>query len=1537
MKIKKVLKWLGIAVALPIVLFLLAAITVYLPPVQQFIKNRVTTYLSEKTGMQISIERVKLAFPLDLSVDRMKAVDHGDTLVAADALRLKVRVKPLLRRMIDISGFELWRAQVDTKSYISDVRIKGRFGLLALSSPSKVNLLKELVEVNKIELEKGNVQVLLSDTAKKDTTKKTPIRWKIILGRADISQTRFFVRMPGDSMRMGGYIGEAKIKEGDFNLEKKDYKTLYLEILRSELNYDIPQAIYSKGFDANHLALTNLNLHADTLHYYKKRLSVGIPLFAANEKSGLMIRNLHGLIALDSSKVMLPAFHVRTPNTELNATAEMNWKALRTGQGGQMDFDIKGFVGRRDVLLLAGAHAGRIASYYPNATLRIDCNAQGNMDFMRINRLNVLLPGYISLRSRGHVGCMMSSKRRYGSLNYNVETYHTSFCYKMLPFSVRKFVRIPNRMQLTGKVNFAGDCYGTNSTLRVGRGKVLLQGQYDISAQNYRGKVVSHTFPLYEFFPKDSLSALTASFEASGKGLDFLGAGTRLKAKGSINHFNYGHVPLDSIWISGNLMGGHAVANLKAQNKMLIANMNITGNILKRQVKASVKGSMEKLNMLYLTNGKDSTVLMAELDVNGNVVPGTKAFGVTGELKNINVITRTMGYPADEVVFGFKTTADSTQGYLKSGDLNARLYSNKPLEEIANRLVECGNQLTKQFKAAHFDENAWRRYLPNMGLYVKAGKQNPLFQLMHFRGYDADSLYVELSTNRDKGLNGHLLLLAFRTGNLLLDKTMVRIYQDSSGVRLESNIENTKKSNPHRFKANVSGAVLTDGFSVRALFKDQQNVEGLNLGLRADLAPNGNLTFHVFPEHSVIAYRKFTVNKDNFLTLGKDKHIKANVDLYADDRTRLKIVTPDADSTRDVTISLRHVNLDELSDVVPYMPKLGGFLTGDIHAAWKDNDLSAVSQLELQDFRYQECPMGNLGAEVSFLPDGADKHYITANISSKEKEVVTMTGNYLDKGAGSLDMKVNLLDFPSSLLDGFMTADGTVGLTGKLNGELNVVGPVSKFLIDGQIMPDSLHILSPLYGVNLSVDDKAVDIHGSKLHLDDLSMYTKAKNPLVVNGDVDFSNLDAIRLDLAFKARNFELVSSPRTKQSVVFGHVYSDIDATLKGTTNFMLLRGTLKVLDNTNMTYVMKDSPLTVEDRLKGLVDFVDFSDTTHIKKENVMPPGGVFVGLNIEVGDAAKLHCQLSEDGSSYFNCRGGGNLSMKYFPNGEIFLTGRFSMSEGEMKYALPFIPLKTFSLENDDNYLRFTGDPFNPTLHITAMEKTRASVSDDNSSTRMVSFNVGVAITQTLNNMGLEFLIEAPEDMYVQNELASMSKEERGKVAISMLATGIYLSSSNKSGFKANNALNAFLQGEIQNIAGNALKTIDVSVGMEGSTSASGNAQTDYSFQFAKHLWNDRVTFKIGGKVTAGSEQVSENQSFIDNISLEYRLGKGTSRNLRFFYDHDTVDPLEGVYSTAGGGFVLRRKTNSFGEIFLFRNPRKKEEKVPVPATNASKN
>jgi hypothetical protein len=182
-------------------------------------------------------------------------------------------------------------------------------------------------------------------------------------------------------------------------------------------------------------------------------------------------------------------------------------------------------------------------------------------------------------------------------------------------------------------------------------------------------------------------------------------------------------------------------------------------------------------------------------------------------------------------------------------------------------------------------------------------------------------------------------------------------------------------------------------------------------------------------------------------------------------------------------------------------------------------------------------------------------------------------------------------------------------------------------------------------------------------------------------------------------------------------------------------------------------------------------------------------------------------------------------------------------------------------------------------------------------------------------MGLEFIIKAPDDAEVTSELNAMSAEQRSRSAVTMLTTGMYLSDGNTSGFSMNSALSNFLEKEINTITGNALKTVDLSVGLDNNTDAAGTTHTDYSFKFAKRFWNNRLKVQIGGKVSSGTEVQGQKQSFFDNVSMEYRLSPTSNQYVKLFYNQNVYDWLEGYTSEYGGGYIWRRKLDSLLDIF----------------------
>jgi hypothetical protein len=233
-------------------------------------------------------------------------------------------------------------------------------------------------------------------------------------------------------------------------------------------------------------------------------------------------------------------------------------------------------------------------------------------------------------------------------------------------------------------------------------------------------------------------------------------------------------------------------------------------------------------------------------------------------------------------------------------------------------------------------------------------------------------------------------------------------------------------------------------------------------------------------------------------------------------------------------------------------------------------------------------------------------------------------------------------------------------------------------------------------------------------------------------GNVDFSNMNRITMDMRMRARNLLLINSKQEAKSIAWGKAYVNFLARMQGPLEQLKMRGRLDVLGTTDMTYLLLDSPLSTDNRLDELVKFTDFSDSLVVIETRPMPTG-FEADLSINISQGAHILCNLNTERTNYVDLIGGGDLRMRYNSEG-IDLKGKYTLTSGNMKYSLPVIPLKTFHVK-EGSYVEFTGDPYNPKLNITATERTKSVVNDEYGGTRSVAFDCGVEITKTLNDMG----------------------------------------------------------------------------------------------------------------------------------------------------------------------------------------------------------
>lgn len=763
-----------------------------------------------------------------------------------------------------------------------------------------------------------------------------------------------------------------------------------------------------------------------------------------------------------------------------------------------------------------------------------------------------------------------------------------------------------------------------------------------------------------------------------------------------------------------------------------------------------------------------------------------------------------------------------------------------------------------------------------------------------------------------------------------LDTIRALVHTKGDTIRYSARIENNKKNPQYVFRALVDGELQEKGSNIKAKLYDANNKLGLDVGLAALMQDNG-IKVSLTDTHPILGYKKFKANADNYLMLSDDQRVSANLLLTASGGMGVRVYSNDEneDALQDITVSLSKFNLDKVLSVIPYMPDISGIMDGDFHVIQTKEELSVSSNLKIDNLVYEKCPMGDVGSEFVYMPKSDGSHYVDGILTYEGEDVATVKGTYQSEGAGYLNATVGLDKIPLHFINGFIP-DQLLGLKGYGEGELAVKGALNKPHVEGEVYLDSAYLISEPYGISMRFDDDPVRIVDSKLLFENFMMYANNESPLNLQGNLDFSNVDRMMLDLRMRAQNFLLIDAKENLRSEAFGKAYVNFFAMMKGPLTSLQMRGKLDVLGNTDMTYVLRESELSTDSQLDELVKFTDFKSG---KEETIVRPAieGFDMMLSMSIDESAHILCALNEEKTNYIDLMGGGDLQMKYNPVDNIQLTGKYTLNNGAMKYSLPIIPLKTFTIQ-DGSYLEFTGDPFNPILNITATENMKSTVNEGQGTGRSVDFVCGVKLTQTLSKPGIQFIISAPNDMTMQDELNTMSIEERGKIAVTMLASGMYLSGGNTSDFSMNSALSSFLNSEINNIAGSAMRSLGLDLGMsvDNSTNASGALHTDYNFKFAKRFFNNRLSFTIGGKVSSGAEMenAGNNDSFFNNVELQYRLNEGASQYIRAFYNNNTYDWLEGLVGEYGVGFMWRRKLQHFKDIFRF-----KTEKQDVPVEN----
>ncbi|WP_305257145.1 translocation/assembly module TamB domain-containing protein, partial [uncultured Bacteroides sp.] len=1418
-----------------------------------------------------------------------------------ESLNVRVQAWPLLKGKVEVDEVTLSRVAFNSANLIDGMEIKGVLGRFFLQSHG-VDLSNETAVINATELSDTHVQMLMNDTTTtpKDTTASAPVNWKVDLHQLKLKNVSFSMQLPADSMRMAAHIGEATIDDAQADLKNQFYGLKQFLLSGTSASYDTGSAKPVEGFDASHIAVRDVSIGLDSLLYKGRDMKAVIREFTMNERSGLSVTSLTGRAFSNDSIISVPGLKLQTPHSEIDLSAHTYWELVNIPTTGRLSANLNAYIGKEDVMLFTGGLPDSFKEAYPFRPLVIRAGTDGNLKEMQISRFTADLPGAFSLEGGGILENLADSITRSGTIGLKMKTQNLNFLTGLSGEVPNGTLVIPDSMNLVAQVDIKGPEYKANLHLKEGQGAMNVNAALNTATEVYKADLKIDNLQLHHFLPKDSIYELSLSAAADGRGLDVMSYRSYAKLDLALDRLHYAQYHLSNVHLTGALKGALVTANLTSDNELLKMTTDAEYNLAHSYPDGKVTVDVIRLDL-------------HELGLMPEPMKRPLAFNLSAEARQNRVFT-----------------------HFISGDMKLNLSARSGVNPLISQSIRFVDVLMKQIDEKELNHAELRKALPTAVLSFSAGKENPLAYFLATKNISYHDASMKFGTASDWGINGKAAVHALKVDTLQLDTVFFTVKQDTTLMKLRAGVINGPKNPQFSFTTTLTGEIRDRDAELLVDYKNGKGETGVLLGVNArplfEGQGKGNgIAFTLIPEKPIVAFQQFHFNENhNWIYLHKNMRVYANVDMWDEEGMGFRVHSMQGDtvSLQNIDVEIRRIRLQEITSVLPYFPEVTGLFSLEAHYIQTEKDLQLSAEASIDELTYERQRIGDIALGATWLPGEQGKQYLNAYLNHDQVEVLVADGKLLPTRTGkdSLEVNTTLEHFPLRVANAFIP-DQMVTLSGDMDGNLNITGSTEQPLINGELILDSVAVLSSQYGARFVFDNRPVQIKNNRLLFDKFAIYTTSKNPFTIDGYVDFRDMSRPMANLNMLAQNYTLLDAKRTRESLVYGKVFADFRATVKGPLDGLNMRGNVSLLGNTDVSYVLTDSPLTVQDRLGSLVTFTSFSDTTTVVRQEVptVSLGGLDMVMMVHIDPSVRVKVDLDASNDNRIELEGGGDLSMKYTPQGDLTLTGRYTLSGGLMKYALPVIAAKEFAIDNG-SYVEWTGNPMDPMLNFKATDRIRASVSEgENGGSRMVNFDVSVVVKNRLDNLSFAFDVSAPEDATVQNELTAMGAEERGKQALYIMVMKTYLGTGPIGGgggglgkLNMGSALTSVLSSQINSLMGN-LKNASLSVGVEDhDDSETGSKRTDYSFRYSQRLFNNRFQIVIGGKVSQGENATNDAESFIDNISLEYRLDRTGTRYIRLFYDKNYESVLEGEITETGVGIVLRKKLDKLSELFIFK-------------------
>jgi hypothetical protein len=771
--------------------------------------------------------------------------------------------------------------------------------------------------------------------------------------------------------------------------------------------------------------------------------------------------------------------------------------------------------------------------------------------------------------------------------------------------------------------------------------------------------------------------------------------------------------------------------------------------------------------------------------------------------------------------------------------------------------------------------------------------------------------------------------------------------------------------------AAVSNAqIRLDNFLLDGKIADDKILAGLSsidesqnkkFAIRSEITrENENYKITLDPKDFFLMYNRWDVAADNFIAFGEEGFMIHNL-FMNHEVSEINIASVNDRFDDDLNIEIKNFRLDDISRIIEKDTTLvKGIVDGNVLLKKTKDTYGIIADVEVSDLILREVPVGNLSIKADNPEPG--KFGVDVNLSGAENNL-TATGYFIPGGGNdALSINTAIQALSMKTVEAFSMGQITEA-AGMLSGNLLITGAIAAPEITGELVFNDVFLNPAVLNNRLELKHETIQFKPDGIYFKSFTLRDSDQRSAIIDGSVKMTRFQDYVFALQVNTKDFLLFNTTARDNREFFGRMVIDSKIDVKGPMSLPVVNATIKVKEGSNFTFAVPEDRLTT-DRGGDVVEFITPSDLNPIlyrdDKELVSAPGftGIDLSAIVEIDKNATLRLLMDPTSTDSLVVRGEAALSFAMDRSGKMTLTGAYNLDEGSYLVSLQSVIKKQFDILPGST-ITWNGDPLDAEVSLNARYSVRAAPYDlvatqmsglSNEETggykQRYPFWVLLKLRGEILQPRISFEIQLPPEEKgilggaVDQKLTLLNEDESAlnKQVFALLVLGRFIqenplqTESGGTSTMVRSTVGHFLSTQLNQLTSKVIPGVELNFDIQSYDdyqSGQAEGRTEVELGIKKQLFNERVSFQIGGSIDVEGEQAKQNSAsdITSDIQIEYKLTEDGRFRLKGFRHNQYEGAIDGQLVETGVGAVFVR------DFDKWRNFLRKKKTKTQPTEN----